>query len=134
MFIQKGLRIIKQEPKKLFLVDGYGAVLSAFLYMAILANFESVFGMPQEELHFLGFLAGVYAVYSFSCYLMKVNNWQFFMKIISIANISHCFITVGLVIYYSQIITAWGILYFVGEIFIVLPLALLEWNTASNLK
>jgi len=74
MFFQKFISRIIQEPTRLFLIDGYGALLSAFLYMVVLVNFESAFGMPQRELHFLGFLAGVYAVYSFSCYHIQVKN------------------------------------------------------------
>ena len=122
---------IQGNSKKLFLIDGLGAMFSATLYTLVLANFYSFFGIPIKELYFLGFLAVIYATYSFTCYIKDLNHWQSFMKAIAIANLFHCCLTIGLLIYYYQQITMWGMLYFIGEFMIVIPLAILELKTSS---
>lgn len=132
MIFQNILEKINRKPKILFLVDGYGALLSSLLYIAVLANFEEVFGMPRVEVYVLSFLAGLYAIYSFSCYHLKLKNWPLFMKVIAIANLLHCCLTIGLVIYYFDIITILGLIYFAGEVIIVVALAKLEYKTAAS--
>ena len=126
------LKKISLNPKQLFLIDGFGAVISAVCYFLVLANFERFFGLPQREVYYLGFLAIIYAAYSFICYIKDLEHWQPFMKVIAMANLLHCFITIGLVIYYYQQITIWGMLYFIGELIIVIPLATLELKTSSG--
>ena len=37
-------------PKKLFLIDGIGAVLSAFLLGVVLVKLQSLIGMPTNHL------------------------------------------------------------------------------------
>ena len=107
-------------------------MLSATLYILVLANLYSVFGIPITELYFLGVLAVIYATYSFTCYIKDLNHWEPFMKAIAIANLFHCCLTIGLIIYYFEQITIWGMLYFIGEMIIVIPLAILELKTASD--
>ena len=133
MNMQKVIKSITQEPKKLFLIDGYGALLSSLLYGMVLSRYESVFGVPQKTVYFLGVLAGLYAVYSFSCYLIKLKDWRLNMKIIAMANLIHCCLTIGIVIFYFYEITLIGILYFFGELIIVVPLALWEMKTAATI-
>jgi len=99
-----------------------------------LNNFQSFFGMPLREIHILTILAALYAAYSFSCYFFKVDNWSAFLKIIAVANLFHCVLTIGLVIYFNEVMTIWGVLYFIGELIIVVPLALYEFKIASNLR
>ena len=115
------------HPKRLFLIDGLGAFLTAFMLGVVLSNFESSFGMPQKTLYFLSFLAGIFCFYSFCCYFFVSGNWRPFLKAIAVANTLYCCITLGLVFYYYQNLTLLGVVYFLGEIGVVMGLVVVEW-------
>ncbi|MEM9548197.1 MAG: hypothetical protein AAGA77_19605 [Bacteroidota bacterium] len=121
-----------KNPYSIFLIDGYGALLSMFLYLALLATYSGFFGMPRLTFISLGLLAALYAVYSFSCYLIKVKNWSSYLRVIAIANLLHCLLTCVLIIYYWRMVTIWGVFYFVGEILIVTALAMYELKLAKE--
>jgi len=113
-------------PKKLFLIDSLGALVTALLLSQVLARFEQVFGMPKDMLYFLAALAGLLAIYSFTCHLRLRENWRPFLKAIAIANVLYCLLTLNLMIYFREDLTALGFAYFIGEIIIVLVLARIE--------
>jgi len=121
------------NPKKLFLIDSLGGLLSAFLLGAVLASFETTFGMPQKVLYFLSFIACVYAIYSFLSYWQIKENWRLYMRIIVIANMIYCLLTIGLVIYYYQELTKLGVIYFLLEIVVIISLVIIELKTVSKL-
>lgn len=121
------------NPKKLFLIDGSGALLSAFLLGVVLVRFEPVFGMPRETLYFLAFLPCIFAVYDVYCYLRITKNQGLFLKIIAAANLVYCFVSAGLVLQHYQRLTNLGLAYFVLEIIVVIVLAMVELKTASGI-
>jgi len=118
--------------RKLFLIDGIGAVITALLLSLVLAQFEPYFGMPAKILYILAGLAVVFAFYSFSCYWLLNNNYSVFLKGIATANILYCLLTIALMIYFHNSLTWLGIAYFVGEIILVLSLAQVEIKTSRN--
>ena len=118
--------------KKLFLIDGFGAVVTAFMLGFVLSSFETLFGMPQNILFILAGIACCFAIYSFSCYFFIKENGKPFLKVIAIANTLYCILTLVLVIYLNQTLTWLGVAYFVGEIIIVLALVSVEWRYASK--
>lgn len=120
------------NPKKLFLIDGSGALLSAFLLGVVLVRFEPVFGMPRETLYFLAFLPCIFAVYDIYCYLRITKNQELFLKFIAAANLVYCFVSTGLVLQHYQRLTNLGLAYFVLEIIVVIVLAMVELKTASG--
>ena len=130
MSFQQNLNKIK--PKQLFLIDGLGAFVSAFLLGIILVNFESFFGMPREVLYPLAIIPCVFAVYSFFCFFRIPEKWRSFLKIIAIANLLYCCLTMSLVIYFYSELTVLGLLYFVLELAIILFLVFIELKMASN--
>ena len=125
------------DPKRLFLIDGSGALLTTFLLVVILARFREVFGMPQKVVYLLSLVPFIYAVYSFCCYFFSrffsYNRWQVTLKAISIANIFYCCITIGLVFYFYQSLTTIGLLYFLGEVMIIACLVRMELLALSKL-
>ena len=121
------------NPKKLFLIDGSGALLSAFLLGVVLVRFEPVFGMPRETLYFLAFLPCIFAVYDVYCYLRITKNQGLFLKIIAVANLVYCVVSTGLVLQHYQRLTNLGLAYFVLEIIVVIVLAMVELKTASGM-
>lgn len=123
---------VSDDPHYLFLLDGIGAILSAFLYGVVLANFEDVFGMPKVELYYLCGLACLYAIFSMSSFVMNVECWRRNLKIIASANFIHTIITFVLLLYYSSQITTMGLLYFGGEITIVFAIAYYEFLVSTK--
>ncbi len=123
------LRILSRlipSLKKLFLFDSIGAFLTAFCLGVVLANFEEVFGMPKHVLNYLSFIAICYGIYSIFCYFFINHNYRPFLRIIIVANFVYAIITVGLVCYFYQRLTIWGILYFVLEIIVMIIVILIE--------
>ncbi len=121
------------NSKQLFLIDGLGALLSAFMIGIVLATFEPVFGVPQPVTNVLAIIPVVFAIYSLGCYWLLRKNWQQYLRLIAIANLLYCCLTAGLVIYHYQSLTLWGLLYFIGEIVVVVTLAGVELKTAVGL-
>ncbi|MCO6487363.1 MAG: hypothetical protein J5I98_03045 [Phaeodactylibacter sp.] len=119
-------RLAGLPPRKLFLIDGLGALLSAFLLGVVLVWWEPVFGMPPKVLYPLAAIAGVFAVYSLSCCFFLTQNRRPFLRGIAVANLLYCCLTLGLVFYFYPQLTALGVAYFLVEITVVLILAGVE--------
>ena len=122
------------EPKKLFLADGLGAFVSAFLLGVILVKYEPSFGMPKTVLYFLASIACLFAVYSLGCLFLVTKNFQPYLKGIALANLSYCCITIALVLYFSQKLTILGWTYFTLELIVLVFLARLEGKTIARLN
>jgi hypothetical protein len=117
---------LKSNPKKLFLIDGSGALLTVFFLIAILVPFEDSFGMPAGVVYFLSLVASMYAIYSFSCYFFIRSNWRPYLKVITIANIIYCCLTIAQVFYFYQSLTVAGLFYFLLEIIVLCVLIFIE--------
>jgi hypothetical protein len=50
------------NPKKLFLIDGLGALLSAILLGVVLVQLEYLFGIPKSTLYFLASLPCLFTI------------------------------------------------------------------------
>lgn len=117
------------KPKKLFLIDGLGAFITAFLLGIVLRTFNSYFGMPSEILTRLSLVAIIFCMYSLLCFFLLKNNWKPFLKAIGIANVVYCVLTLTLVIHYYAVLTMLGLIYFTGEIITIAVLVFIEWKT-----
>lgn len=116
----------KLSYDNIFLIDGIGALLTATLLSQVLARWVPVFGMPQAILYVLAGLAGGFAVYSLACHFWLQPRRAAFLKGIALANTLYCVLTLGLVICLSGTLTPLGIVYFLGEIMVVMGLVSLE--------
>jgi hypothetical protein len=114
------------SPKRLFLIDGFGALLTGFILFAILRTFNKYFGMPLHALNFLSIIAFIYSAYSFCCFFLFRNNWQPFLRAIIIANLLYCILTLGLVIYNFRQLTILAVIYFLLEIVVICILVFFE--------
>ena len=129
------IRIMKLptiSPNLLFLIDGIGALISAFMLGGVLVYFQSFIGMPTKILHILAILPIFYSIFSFWNFRRKPKKWKLFLKGIAVANIFYCCLTSAILVVCAQKITALGCIYFITEILIILLLVTLEWKTASN--
>jgi hypothetical protein len=120
------IRKLNESPKLLFLIDGCGAFLTVFLLGIVLPRLGELIGMPQNILCYLSMIACVFVIYSISCYFFIQKKWRFFLKIIAIANLLYCFLTLGLAIILYPSLTIWDIVYFSGEIAIIGSLVFVE--------
>ena len=130
--LQQLLKKLHSNPKQIFLIDSFGALISAFSLGVVLVIFESHFGMPRNVLYILAAVACLFAIYSFSCALRMPKKWQPFLKAIALANFIYCCATLFLLFYFYQHLTVLGITYFVLEIMVILILIKIEFYLANK--
>ncbi len=119
-------------PKKLFLIDCLGALLSTFFLFVVLKGFEEYFGMPKDVLNYLAAIAFAFFLYSFTCYYFLKQNWKIFLSIIISVNLLYTLLTLSLVIYHLKSLTPLGITYFVVEMILVVGLVSIEIRTVMT--
>lgn len=128
-------RIIKwghQYPSKIFLIDGFGALVSAILIGFVLVKLKYLSGFPESTLYFLASLPFLFAVYDFYYYFKIEKNIGQSLKVIALANFTYCFLSIVLAIYHTQTITYFGWLYVITESLIVSSLAFIELKVSQN--
>ncbi len=119
------------NPKLMFLIDGFGALLSVFLLGFVLVQLESWIGMPKDTLYILAGIAVFFTIYSFFCAFRIKKNWRSFLKIIAFFNLSYCILTFLLLLFHQDDITTLGVIYFLLEIIVILSLVLFEFKVAT---
>lgn len=119
-----------QNPHKLFLLDGLGAVLSVTSLGLLLPYFNEYIGMPKQTLYALAVPAVFFGVYSLTCYLIRVKNWRSFLRGIAVANLLYCGVTVCLMFSHFRALTGWGLAYFMGEVVVILVIVFWELRAA----
>lgn len=122
------------SPQKLFLTDALGAMLTVALTVGVLARWTQLFGMPAEALYKLAIAGSLFAMYSLGCCLFIRRGFSPFLRIIALANLSYCAVTVVLCVVYRTQITAWGLAYFIGECLVLAALAGVEMRVAAALN
>ncbi len=120
------------NKKYLFLIDGVGALLTAFMLGAVLTNFEEYFGMPQNILYYLSGIALIFSIYSLSCFAFNFKNLKLLLKIIIFANLFYCFLSAALVFFLFDKLTTLGIIYFVLELIVIIVLVIFEFIAYSK--
>ncbi|WP_073485300.1 MULTISPECIES: hypothetical protein [unclassified Flavobacterium] len=128
----KNIQNLIKDPKNIFLLDGFGALLTAVLLFFVLRTFNSFFGLSKITLVYLSLIAFIFFIYSSVCFFLAKNNWKLYLKIICTANILYCILTFGILIYNFQSISIFGIAYFLGEIVVIGGLVFLEIKTIKQ--
>lgn len=118
------------NPKRLFLIDSIGALITAFFLFVIMRNF----GMPNPVLTHLSIAAVGLSVYSLACFFILRGNWSPFLMALGIANLLYCSWTTILIILHFDLLTGFNFIYFFGEIVLISGLVYLEFKAASLLK
>lgn len=116
------------QPRQVFLFDGVGAFISAILLVLLLANLESLFGLPKTTVYSLSIPAFGLMLYSLGCYFLKPKSWRPLLTAVAVANILYCILTVSVIISNHETLTVIGLMYFLGEIGIILFIAGIEWT------
>ena len=116
------------NQKRIFLIDAFGALLTAFLLFGILAQYEHYFGMPSTVLYALSGTAFGLFIYSISCYRFIKSNWKPFLGILIVCNIIYSFVSLGLLIQHAEQLTDLGWIYFILEIIVIGVIISLEYK------
>ncbi|WP_127124052.1 hypothetical protein [Chryseotalea sanaruensis] len=120
------------NPRGIFLIDGIGAIISVF-FLFVLSRFKEI-GIPDGILHFLIFIAFIFAGYSFSCYLFQVKNWRTFLKVTALGNTFYGLTTLILIFYLYNQLSIFGISYFMVELLVLALLVQLEFKMVTQKK
>jgi len=128
------LHRINPGIRRLFLIDGLGALLSAFFLGVVLVRYQVYFGMPVPVLRVLAGIALGFAVYSLSSHILLKSGGRPFLRLIAMANGLYCALTAGLLVHYAGQLTPPGWIYFVLELVVVLSLVRVELHASSRLK
>ena len=120
------------RPRQVFLLDGFGALVSTLLLGGMMVRFESIFGMPSNVLYVLAAIAAGFSLYSMLCWVVQPANWRRWLRGIASANLLYCCLTAGLVMIRQDELSLVGTGYFAGEIIVVVVLALFELRVASR--
>ncbi len=112
------------------LIDGIGAMISTILLGVVLVELEQYVGMPSEVLYPLAGVALVFAAYSLGCYLFVQIISSTHIRIIACTNLTYCIITAYLVVNLFDHLTTLGVVYFIGEMVVIVGLAVVELKTA----
>ena len=122
-----------QNPKRLFLIDGIGALLSAFLLGIVLVALEPFVGIPKSTLYILAvFPIGFALVDAFGFWF--TSQVALVLKVIATLNLLYIALSLALASYHLETITLWGWIYITGELAIVLALAITELKVARRLQ
>ena len=132
--MRKTLNQIAANPRQLFLIDGLGALLSAFMLGLVLVQLEYLFGIPSSALYVLAFFPCLFALYDFYWYRKNTENTARYLRWIAIANLLYCGFSIIMAFYHYEQIKLLGWIYLIGEIIIVVALALFELRIAGQLK
>ena len=122
------------KPQYVFLTDSIGAMLTASLLFVVLKTYNDCVGMPERILTYLSVIATVFSFYSAACFLWVKEHFIPFIRVISIANIFYCVLTMMLVIIYYSMLTHIGISYFISEILIICAVVYMEVRVAKAIK
>ena len=130
--MKKLIKYFSEKQKTLFLIDSIGAFMTAFSLFVIVRQFNEYFGMPKNELTYLSVIAVFFCIYSAACFLFLKGGLKPFIRLIGIANLIYCALTIGLLIKYNPLLTILGTTYFLIEIVIICGLSYVELNVAKK--
>lgn len=125
---------IKSKPRVLFVIDGLGALFSAFFIGFVLVKFQPFIGLSKTTLVFLAVFPSIFFVYNVYCYFRTPIKVLAFLRVIAVLNLFYCFLSIAIVLCNYNLITKLGLLYFGLEIMVLLFLIRLEFFVVYKLS
>ena len=119
---------INNNPKRIFLLDSAGALITTIGLVLILIVFEPYFGMPRNALYLLSAIAFSLFTYSISCYFLVKKNWNLYLLILMVGNTLYALVSIVLIIKNFDPLTILGILYFTSEKIIIALIVNFEYQ------
>ncbi len=118
--------------KQIFLVDAIGALLSCVLLGFILVTLERYVGMPVKTLQYLAIIAFSFSLFSIGNHFYPGIRSKRNLKVIAVLNLLYCLLTLALVLKNFELLKPLGLVYFLGEIVLIVFLARLELRVANS--
>lgn len=115
-------------PRRLFLIDALGALLTASILGLLLPHFAQGWGIPRRDLYFLAGGVLLLFFYSISIFLIQPRYWLMYLRIIAGANFSYCLLTLALLWHWRQSAQTMAYTYFIGEALVIFGIARWEWR------
>lgn len=131
---QKQIDYLSTHPRKLFLLDGIGAIVSAFFLGIVLVQINGKIGLPVSTLYILAAMAVFFAIYSLSCYFFVKKNEYKFLAFIAVVNLLYSCFTTFLLFYHAQQVLLLGWVYFILEIIVLFVIVSIEFKVVQSLK
>lgn len=131
MFVTSIVASLRADPRRAFVIDGVGALVSAIALGLVFPSFAGQLGTTRPALSVLAVLPVVFALYDVACVLLRPSRWQIALRVIAVANASYPPISIAVLLWDGVALTALGEAYFAIEIAIVWTLALLQLQTAA---
>lgn len=132
--IERIIKYFANEPRKLFLFDSLGALLTAVLLYSLLRPNYDLFGLSSAIFTNLALGALAICLYSLGCFVLIRKGWAPFLRTIALLNGIYCLSTVILLARHSAHITPLCWVYFLGEVGIIASLIYIEYKVASLVK
>merc|ERR1712185_852773 len=114
------------DGRSIFLLDGFGAVVSALLLGVVLPAVQPWLGMPLRVLYLLAVIPVLYGVYSFCCYGLVDHRNPRWLQAIMAANAGYCVLTMTLVAVHFRELTTLGVAYFVADALVIVGVVAVE--------
>jgi hypothetical protein len=114
------------NPKQLFLFDSMGGILSAAVPLLILWKFESHFGLPGEVLIAMSITGFLYCAFSLLCALRIKSRWNFFLKILVVANSTYLLALMAYTAINFSDLSQLGLAYLLIDHFVLISVISLE--------
>lgn len=132
--LEKPIKYFTKKPSTIFLIDSIGAFTTASFLFVILQQFDAYFGIPKTQMSYLLAIALCFCIYSATCFVFLKRRFTRFMRIIGVANIVYCALTIGILIKFWDLISLTGTIYFLIEIVIISVLSYVELNVARSIE
>jgi hypothetical protein len=123
--------LLDKIDKKILLLDSLGALVTA-INLLVIPLFEIYTGVPRDIALILVPLPILYSIFSLFSYKFGNDNWRSLLKMIAIANLIYCCLTLYVTWINFDTFKIIGIIYFIVEIIIIIILATLELKIAIN--
>jgi hypothetical protein len=122
--------VLRADPRRAFVVDGLGALVSTLALGGLLPLFADELGTTRSALYTLAAFPLLYAVFDLACVLLRPARWRAALRVVAVANTVYPLISVGVLASNGVELSMLGSVYFVQEIAIVWALAALELHVA----
>ncbi len=128
------VRYFYLHPRRLFLLDGTGALLTAAALYGNYRYFDNCFQLPEDVFAMLFFAALYMAVFSFINVANPRNYTVFSLRFIGTANLLYALLTFSISLIYYKELAAIAFVYFGFEMLILFVLSTIEFKVARMLK
>ena len=123
-----------KRPKILFLLDGFGAFVSALFLAFVLPTIQEKVGVAHGHLIYLACFAGFLMLIDLYRWMAANDKWEKRIRFVIMFNLIYCAVSLVVIGLSFETITTLGLLYFAAEIFIILALVRFERSVYLRVK